>query len=48
MAKPDAQLAVPFDGFFENGQSFTTERWDTGHLRQGDNIFMAFIDETRV
>jgi len=45
MAKPDAQLAVPFDGFFENGQSFTTERWDTGHLRQGDNIFMAFIDE---
>jgi len=45
MATPDAQLAVPLTGFFNNGSTFTAERWDTGHLRQGNNIFIAYIDQ---
>ncbi|MGD9780976.1 MAG: LamG-like jellyroll fold domain-containing protein [Kiritimatiellia bacterium] len=45
MRKPDAQAFIPVSGEFENGVEATVEGWDIGHVRQGDNIFMAFIDE---
>ena len=44
MRRPDAIATMPFGGAFENGMSRTIDRWDVGHLRQGTNIFMAFID----
>lgn len=44
MRKPDAKMYIPFCGVFSNGASYTATRWTTGHLRQGNNIFMAFID----
>jgi len=44
MSRPDAQTVVPLSGIFANGISATVERWDVGYLRQGSNIFMAFID----
>ena len=45
MRKPDAQAFIPVSGEFENGVEATVTRWTVGHVRQGENIFMAFIDE---
>jgi len=44
MRKPDAKTVIPFTGPFVNGSSATITRWASGHLRAGNNIFMAFID----
>ena len=44
MRKPDAVTVVPFSGVFANGSEYTVTQWASGHLRQGANIFMAFID----
>lgn len=44
MRRPDAQTVIPLEGWFENGSTCTVTNWDVGHLRQGNNIFMAFID----
>ena len=44
MARPDATTIVPFSNVFANGISATVEQWNVGHLRQGTNFFMAFID----
>lgn len=45
MRRPDAKTVVPLAGPFQNGMTATVTRWDEGHLRQGDNVFMAFIDD---
>ncbi len=44
MRKPDALTAIPVAGLFANGMAATVTRWNSGHVRQGNNIFMAFID----
>jgi subtilisin family serine protease len=44
MRKPDAMTAVPLSGLFANGMATTVLRWNSGHVRQGANVFMAFID----
>jgi len=44
MGRPDAITVVPTSNDFVNGMSFAVERWDEGHVLQGQNIFMAFID----
>lgn len=45
LAIPDAKALIPFSGQFTEGSEYTVIRWDLGHLREGDNYFMAFIDE---
>ena len=45
MRRADAKTVIPFSGPFINGSTATVSRWATGHLRQGTNIFMAFIDD---
>ena len=47
MRQPDAKALIPFSGPFANGSTSTVVRWATGHLRQGSNIFMAFIDANK-
>src|SRR5204862_314338 len=44
MRKPDAKTVIPLSGLFVNGSMSTVTRWISGHVRQGANIFMAFID----
>lgn len=44
MRKPDALTSIPVAGLFANGMAATVTRWDSGHVRQGNNVFMAFID----
>ncbi len=44
MRRPDAKTIIPVSGPFANGLSVTVNRWVTGHLREGDTTFMAFID----
>ena len=44
MRKADAKTLIPLSGPFVSGSTATVNRWTTGHLRQGANIFMAFVD----
>jgi len=44
MRRPDAKTVIPHAGPFANGLTATVSRWDEGHVRQGINYFMAFID----
>ena len=44
MRKPDAKANIPLSGAFASGSEVAVSRWTSGHVRQGNNIFMAFID----
>ena len=44
MRAPDAQTLIPVQSVFENGVMATVTEWAIGHVHQGPNIFMAFID----
>ncbi len=46
MACPDAEGAILLSSALRNGQTVKLDKWsEGGHLRQGGNYFMAFIDE---
>lgn len=46
MACPDAETAVLLDKAIRNGNELSITSWtEGGHLRQGANYFMAYIDE---
>lgn len=46
MTCPDAETAYPLDAPLRDGQALAITDWtEGGHIRQGANYFMAFIDE---
>ena len=46
MACPDAETAILLDKAIRNGNELSITDWtEGGHLRQGANYFMAYIDE---